>query len=130
MSKKFYLLSSVLALVAILIIGWYAFGSRKAVGNAYGVAIDPAQGVVGLEAVFSDLPSYLGQTIIVEGKTGQVCEASGCWLIITDGSNQLFVQFYTFTVRPPTGSTVRVQGTLLTQNNVPYLAGEGLEILN
>lgn len=49
--------------------------------------------------------------------------------MIKDGANQLLAQFYTFTVRPPKGSNLRVQGVLKTQNKVPSLATEGLEII-
>jgi hypothetical protein len=66
---------------------------------------------------------------ILEAKTGLICQASGCWVMLTDGTNQLLAQFYSFTVRPPKGSSLRVQGVLKTQNKVPYLATEGLEIV-
>ena len=77
-----------------------------------------------------DSNQYVGKEVIVEGKTGQVCQASGCWLLLTDSdNNQLYVQFYDFTVRLGTGIKLRVQGELCTQNKVPYLVADGPEVV-
>jgi hypothetical protein len=98
--------------------------------KAYGAPIDMNKGnTAELSSLLNEPMLYSGSNVIVQGRTGQVCRSSGCWLIITDGVNQLFVQFYDFTVQLPPGSPVRVQGELRMQNQVPYLAGEGLEVL-
>ena len=97
--------------------------------NSYGAPIDPTKGsVVELRTVFARTAEYLGKNVIVEGTTGQVCQTSGCWLTLGDGTHQLFIQFYTFTAQLPVGSDIRVQGVLRSRNQIPYLAGEGLEI--
>ncbi|KAF0155372.1 MAG: hypothetical protein FD159_2199 [Syntrophaceae bacterium] len=99
-------------------------------GEKFGAPIDAKKGsAVTLNQIFINPAGYEGKNVIVESQAGQVCQTSGCWVMLTDGMNQLFVQFYSFTVRPPKGSTLRVQGVLKLQNKVPFLAGEGLEIL-
>jgi len=99
-------------------------------GKNFGAPIDAKKGsAVTLNQIFTNPADYEGKNVILEGQAGQICQTSGCWVMLTDGTNQLFVQFYSFTVRPPKGSTLRVQGVLKTQNKVPFLAGEGLEIL-
>ncbi len=104
--------------------------SCRSEGNIYGAPIDLKKGQqVTLAQIFADPASYQEKNIILEAKTGLICQASGCWVMLTDGTNKLLAQFYTFTVRPPKGSIIRVQGVLKAQNQVPYLATEGLEII-
>lgn len=104
--------------------------SCRSEGNIYGAPIDLKKGQqVTLAQIFVDPAAYEGKNVVIEGQAGQICQTSGCWVMLTDGGNQLFVQFYTFTVRPPKGARLRVQGVLKSQNKVPYLAGEGLEIM-
>ncbi len=128
MSGKTLLLSSAvvgaLALVAF-------FAARGAGGSAkYGAPIDSA-GVdtVELASLFANTQAYVGRKVIVEAQAGQVCQTSGCWIMVTDGANQLFVQFYDFTVKLRPGTRVRVQGEVRIQNNAPYLVGQGLEVM-
>jgi hypothetical protein len=98
-------------------------------GKTYGAAIDPKKGeTVELAKVFANLKAYEGKNIIIRGETGMVCQSAGCWLMLKDGANQILVQFFTFTVRPAVGSKIRAQGVLKLQNDVPYLAADGLEI--
>ncbi len=104
--------------------------SCRSEGNIYGAPIDLKKGQqVTLAQIFAAPASYQEKNIILEAKTGLICQASGCWVMLTDGTNKLLAQFYTFTVRPPKGSIIRVQGVLKAQNQVPYLATEGLEII-
>ena len=64
-------------------------------GKVYGNPIDKAKGrTVEIAKIFSDSNQYVGKEVIVEGKAGQVCQTSGCWLLLTDSdNNQLYVQF-------------------------------------
>jgi len=99
-------------------------------GKTFGSAIDPKKGeTVELAKVFANAKAYEGKNIIIRGETGIVCQSAGCWVMLKDGANQILVQFYTFTARPSVGTKIRVQGILKLQNNVPYLAAEGLETL-
>ena len=97
--------------------------------KTYGSAIDPKKGeTVELANVFANPKAYEGKNVILRGETGMFCRSAGCWVILKDGANQIMVQFYTFTVRPNPGSKIRAQGVLKLQNNVPYLAAEGLDL--
>ncbi len=99
-------------------------------GKTYGAAIDPKKGeAVELSKVFANPKAYEGKNIIIYGETGMICRTAGCWLMLKNNANQILVQFFTFTVRPSVGSKIRVQGVLKLQNDVPYLAADGLEIL-
>lgn len=129
MSKKTLLW---LSLGFILVLGLAAFVMLRPSGNqAYGAAIDRTKGLeVQFEKLFSDTSSYLEKDVIVEAKVVQVCQTSGCWLILSDGANQLFVQFYDFTLtKMSPGTRIRVQGQLRLQNGAPYMVGRGLEIV-
>lgn len=107
------------------------FTSCQSQGQTYGAAIDEKKGqVVTMKEIFSDISKYDGKNVIIKGTTGAICQTSGCWLMLIDGEHQLFVQFYDFTVRPRIGTPIRAQGTLKTQNKVPFLAAAGLEIIN
>lgn len=117
--------------LALCVILMFLTACTKSEGKTFGAAIDPKKGeTVELAKVFANPKSYEGKNVIIRGETGMICRTSGCWLMLKDGSNQLLVQFYTFTVRPSVGSKIRTQGILKLQNEVPYLAAEGLEIMN
>ena len=123
---------TLIAVIALLSIALMAVpAASEASGKVYGNPIDKAKGqTVEIANIFSDSNRYVGKKVIVEGKAGQVCQTSGCWLLLTDGgNNQLYVQFYDFTVRLGTGTRLRIQGELRTQNKVPYLVADGLEVV-
>lgn len=102
----------------------------KSGNDTYGSAINTKQGITAeFDEIFNDISAYEGKNIILEGKVGQVCKSSGCWIILTNGEKQLYIEFYTFTANFSVGTKVRVQGTLKLQNMVPYLVADGLEIL-
>ena len=99
--------------------------------RAYGKQINENSGkTVELPALFSKTTEYLEKNVVVEGRIGQVCQTSGCWITLTDGANQLMVQFYDFTVRISPGTLVKVSGQLRMRNKAPYLAAQGLEVLS
>jgi hypothetical protein len=98
-------------------------------GKIYGKPIDQNAGqVIELSKLFSQTGDYVGKNVVVEARIGMVCQTSGCWITLTDGANQLLVQFYDFTVRLTPGALVKVRGQVRLRNKAPYLAGQGLEI--
>jgi hypothetical protein len=117
----------VAGLVALMVLG--LLSSVAFVGKSFGDKVNPTKyPLVSLDEVFANTAQYLNKTIIVPGPVGTVCQTSGCWLILGDGANQLFVQFFDFTVRLAPKTKVRVQGELRKKNNAPYLVGQGLEV--
>lgn len=132
MSKRALLLLSV-GILAATVAGYIALrpaGVKAKASSVYGRPIDPQKGqVVSLAELFADPAKYSGKNVIVQGEVGQVCQSSGCWLILTDGTNQLFVQFYDFTVRLGPGTRIKTQGEIRIQNKAPFLAGSGLEVV-
>jgi hypothetical protein len=127
MSKKIFIS---IIILAILSFGAYRlFQPSTGRGKVYGQDIDSAAGeAASISAIAGDPAAYEGRNVIIEAKIARVCQTSGCWLILTDGANNLFVQFYDFTVNVPAGKTARVQGVIRLQNQAPYLAGQGMEI--
>ena len=126
-SKMIYRSTVVIGAMIVLLLTGVSCQSKS---HVFGAPIDEKKGaLVDMQKIFSHTDEYVGKNVIVQGATGQICLAAGCWLMLTDGSNQLFVQFYNFTARPPVRSAVRVQGVLKLQNRVPFIAAEGMEIL-
>jgi RecJ-like exonuclease len=118
---------SILAIALLLTVSVSA--TCAAAAKTYGKAIDPKKGsTVEVAPLFAETAKFEGKNVVVEGKIAQVCQTSGCWLTLTDGANQLFVQFFDFTVRLAPGTRVRIQGELRVKNKAPYLVGEGLEV--
>ena len=116
----------VMAAAAALVAGFATVGLA---GKTFGKPIDEKKGTaVELKVLFANLAQYEGKNVIVEGKAVQVCQTSGCWLIVSDGANQLFAQFFDFTVKMPAGGKVRLQGEVRKRNGAPYLVGTGVEL--
>ncbi|NPV53229.1 MAG: hypothetical protein HPY71_06875 [Firmicutes bacterium] len=129
MSRRIILLLSGAAIVILGLVTSFAFHGIEG-SSKYGAPIDTTKAqIVELASLFANTQAYTGKKVIVDGQAGQVCQASGCWITVTDGANQLFVQFYDFTVKLKPGIRVRVQGEVRTQNNAPYLVGQGVEII-
>ena len=62
---------------------------------------------------------YDGQTILVEGVTGSVCQNRGCWMYITDGQEKIRVNFKDYGFFVPKGSEekrVKAQGIVTSQH--------------
>lgn len=58
----------------------------------YGAAM-PAGDASGLALMLSKADASVGKDIKLQGRIGQVCQAAGCWLMLTDGEQMLRVKF-------------------------------------
>jgi hypothetical protein len=131
MLKKRFLLFSVIGMLLTVGLTLVLIPPAEGKGRVYGKQIDQNSGkAVDLPALFSKTTEYFEKNIVVEGRIGQVCQTSGCWITLSDGANQLLVQFYDFTVRLSPGTLVKVSGQLRVRNRAPYLAAQGLEVLS
>jgi hypothetical protein len=131
MSKKKFLLFSVMGILLTVVLTLASIQPVEGKGRAYGKQINENSGkTIDLPVLFSKTTEYFEKNIVVEGRIGQVCQTSGCWITLTDGANQLMVQFYDFTVRLSPGTLVKVSGQLRVRNKAPYLAAQGLEVLS
>lgn len=129
MSKRILLLLSGAAIVTLILVAFLVLRGVEG-SSEYGTPIDTTEAqTVELTSLFANTQAYAGKKVIVDGRVGQVCQTSGCWITVTDGANQLFVQFYDFTVKLRTGTRIRVQGEVRIQNNAPYLVGQGVEVI-
>lgn len=82
--------------------------------------------------LLADPANYASETpILVEGTVVDVCQKAGCWMVLSDGENQIrvTVKEHGFSVdKDGTGSWAKVQGTLVSidvpQETVEHFEGE------
>ncbi len=55
-------------------------GGWQHYGGGFGV---PADQAISCEALLADLDAYVDKTVRVEGRVADVCQARGCWMVIT-----------------------------------------------
>jgi hypothetical protein len=58
-------------------------------GTLYGTDIDATAPVMKISDIFTDAESYKGKTVVVEATLTEVCQAMGCWTVVTDGTNDI-----------------------------------------
>lgn len=82
--------------------------------------------VVEIAQAVNQPDQFTDDLIIVEGRIMQVCPTAGCWLIMTDGTNNLLAEFYDFSVNLPNQTEIAVLGEIRFRQGQPYLAGRGI----
>jgi len=60
-------------------------------GTLYGADITKSQNVVHINDLISNLDIYKDKNVVVEGTVAEVCQEMGCWLVLSDGSNNIRV---------------------------------------
>jgi hypothetical protein len=81
---------------------------------------------VSFASAHADVESYAGHTVKVEGMIKDVCQEKGCWIVLTDGKNQIRVSFkdYGFFVpKNSRGKRATVEGTL-ARKTIPEAAAK------
>ena len=69
--------------------------------------------VVPLSDILKNAESFNKEEVIFEGTIKEVCQNKGCWMLVTDGSGQIRVDFKNYGFFVPwesEGKRVRVQG--------------------
>ena len=61
-------------------------------GILYGKEINSDIKVIEVNELISSVKENEGKIIVVKGKISDVCQAMGCWLVLTDGKNNVRVQ--------------------------------------
>lgn len=99
---------------------WTHYGSAFTLTDAM-----PATELLGAPEKFVD------QTVLVEGRVTDVCQKAGCWMVMSDGSQEIRVLMkeHGFSVdKDGAGALARVQGTLeaveVSPDEVAHLEGE------
>lgn len=129
MSKKNIIAFSLMVVAVAVVLAVTMTPPAGGKGRIYGKPMDPQSApMVAIAALFAKTGEYVEKQVTLEGQIGQVCQTSGCWITLTDGTNQLFVQFYDFTVRIKPGTKVKASGQVRVRNRAPYLAAIGLEV--
>ncbi len=118
--------------IAALCIALPALADDKS-GKHFGAPFTEAK-VVALDKAISDVEKYAGKAIKVEGEIKDVCQAKGCWLVITDGERAMRVSFkdYGFFVpKDATGKKVVLEGMIekktITEMHAQHIAQESKE---
>ena len=92
----------------------------------------PEAGRVRVAEVLDRPEAFLGKTVVVEGRVGQVCQSMGCWFVLKDGERQVVVDLEggkLFTVpRDVSGDSVRAMGVVKRVGPDLRVIGKGVEI--
>ena len=122
MVRKIQTLLIVMALCAV------AVAAQKA--GHFGAAFTDAESV-SLKDVLADVGKFSGKTIKVEGQIADVCQAKGCWLVVTDGEREMRVKFkdYGFFVpKDASGQKVILEGVVekktISEDHAKHIAHE------
>lgn len=100
-------------------------------GTLYGSEIDPSQPVIKLSDIFASLESYQNKNVVIEGTMTELCKEMGCWLMVTDGTNEVRAQTlhkYFLPKDLPAGSKVVMAGEFevkeITEEQAKHFAEE------
>lgn len=122
----------VLLVIAALCVAAPTLADHKA-GKHFGAPFTDAK-VIALDKAISDVEKYASKTIKIEGEIKDVCQAKGCWLVITDGERAMRVSFkdYGFFVpKDATGKKVVLEGTIekktISEMHAQHIAQESKE---
>ena len=128
MSGKIIMFISAVLLIITAVVLFSLQPGRDA--QIYGSSLEEGDYLeIQLSSILENTGEYTGKNIVLEGSIREVCGTSGCWIIINDGSHQLFIQFYDFTVNLSPGTRVQVWGELRQKQDNPYLAGQGMKVM-
>jgi len=89
---------------------------------------------VALKDVIENVDKYSGKTIKVEGEITDVCQAKGCWLVVTDGERAMRVKFKDYGFFVPTNASGKkvilegiVENKTISEMHAQHLAQESKE---
>lgn len=121
-----------LLFLLVLLVGMTAMARQKS-DRHFGEAFTDAK-VVALDEVISNVEKYAGKQVKVEGEIKDVCQAKGCWLVVTDGERAMRVSFkdYGFFVpKDAAGKRVVLEGKvekkIISEMHAQHLAQESKE---
>ncbi len=125
MSRRNYVLFSLI----LLLVAVPALASKES-GKHFGAAFTNARKVKLADAL-ADVEKHAGKPVKIEGEIRDVCQAKGCWLVVTDGERHMRVTFkdYGFFVpKDSTGKKVVLEGVIerktITEDHARHLAEE------
>ncbi len=116
------------ALLTVMALCVFATAAQKS--EHFGEAFTDAKSV-SLKDVLADVGKFSGKTIKVEGEITEVCQAKGCWLVVTDGKQEMRVKFkdYGFFVpKDASGRKVILEGIVekktISEDHAKHIAHE------
>ncbi len=124
MIRKIHSFSAVLVLCAMA----FAVAAQKS--QHFGAAFTDAK-TVSLKDALRDVEKLSGKTIKIEGEITDVCQEKGCWLVVTDGRQEMRVKFkdYGFFVpKDASGRKVILEGVVekktISEDHAKHIAQE------
>ncbi len=119
-------------IIAALSVAVPALAVQKA-GKHFGAPFTDAK-VIALEKAISDVEKLASKPVKIEGEIKDVCQAKGCWLVVTDGERAMRVSFkdYGFFVpKDAAGKKVVLEGTVekktISEMHAQHIAEESKE---
>jgi hypothetical protein len=67
-------------------------GIKMADGILYGKDYDPSMQVVEFSDFIKNVKDNDGKEVLIKGKVSEVCQAMGCWMIMSEGTNNVRVK--------------------------------------
>ena len=86
---------------------------------------------VTVSVLVSKADTYLGKSLVVQGRIGPVCQTAGCWCVLQDGKDQLYVSLTSFTLpRNVMGKSCRAAGRLIMRDARLTFLATGIDLLH
>ncbi len=86
---------------------------------------------VSVSVLVSNADRYLGKSLVVQGRIGSVCQTAGCWCVLQEGKDQLYVSLTSFTLpRNVAGESCRAAGRLIMRDERLTFLATGLDLLH
>jgi uncharacterized protein YdeI (BOF family) len=124
---KRILIISTLFVLSVALSGC-AGGKAGGAGAQYGKPIPKEMVVTSTGAITDNPKDFEGKDVLVQGKITSECP-SGCWFWVHDASGDMYVDINPSGLFIPqkVGSTVRVMGTVILNQDRPQVVGTGIE---
>lgn len=86
---------------------------------------------VTLSVLVSNPDRYLDKPLVVQGRIGSVCQTTGCWFVLQEGKDQLYVSLTSFTLpRNVAGESCRAAGRLIMRDERLTFLATGIDLLH
>ena len=74
---------------------------------------------------------YMDVPVVVQARIGSVCQTAGCWCLLQEGTDQLYVSMSTFALpRDAAGRQCRAGGRLVMRDDRLTFLASGIELVD
>lgn len=89
---------------------------EEASWSRFGADVSEPESVLAASELLADPASKVGSSVAVDGRVADVCQAAGCWMVLTDGDKLMRIRMkgHAFSVaKDSEGKSTRVFGTVV-----------------